>query len=64
MSEIVDLCKIPDLVLMTIDASLGFEMQTFEALTIMQNHAFPRCIGVVNHLDYFKNQTQAKKAKK
>lgn len=41
MSEISDLCKIPDVILMTVDASLGFEMQTFEALTVMQNHAFP-----------------------
>lgn len=64
IKEIADLCKVPDIILMTIDASLGFEMQTFEALTIMQNHSFPRCIGVVTHLDYFKNQSQAKKVKK
>ena len=35
MTDMVDQCKIPDIILVTIDASLGFEMQTFEALTIM-----------------------------
>lgn len=64
IGELTDQCKVPDVVLMLVDASLGFEMQTFEALTVMQNHAFPRCIGVVSHLDYFQKQAQMKKVKK
>lgn len=64
ISELTDQCKVPDIILMLVDASLGFEMQTFEALTVMQNHSFPRCIGVVNHLDYFQKQSQMKKVKK
>jgi ribosome biogenesis protein BMS1 len=35
------LAKIADLVLMLIDASIGFEMETFEFLSILKAHGFP-----------------------
>ena len=41
----IDLGKVADLVLLTIDASFGFEMVTFEFLTILQTHGFPKVMG-------------------
>ena len=38
----VDLAKIADLVLLMVDASYGFEMETFEFLNILQVHGFPK----------------------
>eukprot|EP00398_MALV-I-01_sp_L67-1_P000580 gene580-950_t len=51
--QMIDLAKIADLVLLTVDASYGFEMETFEFLNILQTHGFPRVIGVLPHLDKF-----------
>ncbi len=60
----IDLAKIADLALVVIDASVGFEMETFEFLTILQTHGFPSVMGVLTHLDYFKQNKQQQKAKK
>ena len=49
--QMLDLAKIADLVLLTVDASYGFEMESFEFLNILQTHGFPRVIGVLTHLD-------------
>lgn len=49
---------------MLIDASFGFEMETFEFLNICQVHGFPKIMGVLTHLDTFKNNKQLKKTKK
>lgn len=51
-------------VLMLIDASFGFEMETFEFLNICQVHGFPRIMGVLTHLDSFKNNKTLRKTKK
>lgn len=51
-------------VLMLIDASFGFEMETFEFLNICQVHGFPRIMGVLTHLDSFKNNKSLRKTKK
>lgn len=51
-------------VLMLIDASFGFEMETFEFLNICQVHGFPRIMGVLTHLDTFKNNKTLRKTKK
>lgn len=51
----IDLSKIADLALIIIDASLGFEMETFEFLSLLRNHGFPNVMGVLTHLDYFKD---------
>ncbi|CAM9799757.1 unnamed protein product, partial [Heterosigma akashiwo] len=42
LSAMVDLAKIADLVLLMVDASYGFEMETFEFLNILQVHGFPK----------------------
>lgn len=49
---------------MLIDASFGFEMETFEFLNICQVHGFPRIMGVLTHLDSFKNNKTLSKTKK
>ncbi|KAI3654767.1 hypothetical protein MP228_000147 [Amoeboaphelidium protococcarum] len=51
INAMVDIAKIADLVILTVDASFGFEMETFEFLNIVQSHGFPRIIGVLTHLD-------------
>ncbi|KAM3912966.1 ribosome biogenesis protein BMS1 homolog [Leptodactylus fuscus] len=64
ISTMIDLAKVADLVLMLIDASFGFEMETFEFLNICQVHGFPKIMGVLTHLDSFKNNKQLRKVKK
>uniref|UniRef100_A0A8K9XBD5 Bms1-type G domain-containing protein n=1 Tax=Oncorhynchus mykiss TaxID=8022 RepID=A0A8K9XBD5_ONCMY len=51
-------------VLMLINASFGFEMETFEFLNICQVHGFPRIMGVLTHLDSFRNNKALRKTKK
>uniref|UniRef100_A0A667ZBR4 BMS1 ribosome biogenesis factor n=1 Tax=Myripristis murdjan TaxID=586833 RepID=A0A667ZBR4_9TELE len=64
INTMIDLAKVADLVLMLIDASFGFEMETFEFLNICQVHGFPRIMGVLTHLDSFKNSKALRKTKK
>ncbi|XP_050980715.1 ribosome biogenesis protein BMS1 homolog [Labeo rohita] len=64
INSMIDLAKVADLVLMLIDASFGFEMETFEFLNICQVHGFPRVMGVLTHLDTFKNGKALRKTKK
>ncbi|KAM6898713.1 ribosome biogenesis protein BMS1 homolog isoform 2-T2 [Lycodopsis pacificus] len=64
INTMIDLAKVADLVLMLIDASFGFEMETFEFLNICQVHGFPRIMGVLTHLDSFKNNKVQRKTKK
>ncbi|XP_054223223.1 ribosome biogenesis protein BMS1 homolog isoform X2 [Homo sapiens] len=64
INMMIDLAKVADLVLMLIDASFGFEMETFEFLNICQVHGFPKIMGVLTHLDSFKHNKQLKKTKK
>mmetsp|Transcript_85966 Transcript_85966/g.179761 ORF Transcript_85966/g.179761 Transcript_85966/m.179761 type:complete len:1088 (-) Transcript_85966:52-3315(-) len=64
VSTMLDLAKIADLVLCMIDASYGFELETFEFINMMQVHGFPRIIGVLTHLDGFKDNKQQRKVKK
>lgn len=60
----IDLAKICDLALVLIDASIGFEMETFEFLSLLQNHGFPNVMGILTHLDYFKENKMIRKTKK
>ncbi|KAG8911119.1 Glycoside hydrolase 2 (Mannanase, beta-galactosidase), partial [Tulasnella sp. 408] len=54
LNSMIDIGKIADLVLLLVDASYGFEMETFEFLNILQCHGFPKVIGVLTHLDLIK----------
>ena len=60
----IDLAKICDLALVMIDASIGFEMESFEFLSLLQNHGMPNVMGVLTHLDYFKENKALRKQKK
>ena len=60
----IDLGKIADLVLLLVDGSFGFEMETFEFLNVLQTHGIPRVLGIVTHLDAFKENKQLKNTKK
>lgn len=64
LNAMVDIAKIADLLLLLIDASFGFEMETFEFLNIAQIHGFPKVMGVLTHLDVFKSKEKLKKTKK
>ncbi|KAK9824496.1 hypothetical protein WJX72_010821 [[Myrmecia] bisecta] len=60
----IDAAKYADLVLLLIDGSFGFEMETFEFLNLLQVHGFPKVMGVLTHLDGFKDNKRLKKTKK
>lgn len=64
MQAMMDLAKIADLVLLVIDASIGFEMETFEFLCLLHNHGMPNVMGVLTHLDYYRLNKQSRKVKK
>ncbi|XP_077801693.1 ribosome biogenesis protein BMS1 homolog isoform X2 [Macaca mulatta] len=64
INMMIDLAKVADLVLMLIDASFGFEMETSEFLNICQVHGFPKIMGVLTHLDSSKHNKKRKKTKK
>lgn len=64
VGSMLDLAKAADLVLLVIDASVGFEMETFEFLTLMQNHGMPCVMGILTHLDKFKENKSLRKIKK
>ena len=61
---LIDLAKCADLVLLTVDASFGFEMETFEALNVLKQHGFPKVMGVLTHLDHFRTNAQLNAVKK
>ncbi|KAJ2157352.1 Glycoside hydrolase 2 (Mannanase, beta-galactosidase) [Coemansia sp. RSA 552] len=64
MGAMTDLAKVADLVILTIDASFGFEMETFEFLNLLQTHGMPKVMGVLTHLDEFKDNKRLKTVKK
>ena len=60
----LDAAKIADLALLLIDASIGFEMETFEFLSMLQNHGMPSVMGVLTHLDYFRENKHQRRTRK
>ncbi|KZT12217.1 DUF663-domain-containing protein [Laetiporus sulphureus 93-53] len=64
LNSMIDIGKIADLVLLMIDGSYGFEMETFEFLNILQSHGFPKVIGVLTHLDLIKKAATLRTTKK
>ena len=64
MSAMVDMAKIVDLGLLLIDASIGFEMETFEFLCLLHNHGMPNVMGILTHLDYYKLNKNLRRTKK
>ncbi|CEG78865.1 Putative GTP-binding protein AARP2 involved in 40S ribosome biogenesis [Rhizopus microsporus] len=64
LNSMIDIAKVVDLVLLMIDASFGFEMETFEFLNILQSHGFPKVMGILTHLDKFRSNKALKATKK
>lgn len=64
ITAMIDLAKVADIVLLVIDASLSFEMETFEFLSLLKCHGFPNVMGVLTHLDYFRDNKQLRKTRK
>ncbi|EIN12353.1 GTP binding protein [Punctularia strigosozonata HHB-11173 SS5] len=64
LNSMIDIGKVADLVLLMIDGSFGFEMETFEFLNILQSHGFPKVIGILTHLDLIKKSAILKATKK
>ncbi|KAI0685623.1 hypothetical protein BC835DRAFT_1383114 [Cytidiella melzeri] len=64
LNSMIDVAKIADLVLLMIDGSYGFEMETFEFLNILQSHGFPKVIGILTHLDLIKKASTLRDTKK
>ena len=64
LNDMVDAAKMADLVLLLVDGSYGFEMETFEFLNVLQVHGFPKVMGVLTHLDDFVDPKKLKKQKK
>ncbi|XP_060671177.1 uncharacterized protein LOC107435087 [Ziziphus jujuba] len=63
INGMIDAAKYADLALLLIDGSYGFEMETFEFLNILQVHGFPKVMGVLTHLDQFKDAKKLRKTK-
>ncbi|XP_061353794.1 uncharacterized protein LOC133298512 isoform X2 [Gastrolobium bilobum] len=63
INGMIDAAKFADLALLLIDGSYGFEMETFEFLNILQVHGFPKVMGVLTHLDKFKDAKKLRKTK-
>ncbi|KAH9818468.1 hypothetical protein DFH28DRAFT_114641 [Melampsora americana] len=64
LGAMVDLAKVADLVLLVIDGSFGFEMETFEALSALSSHGLPKLMAVLTHLDLIKGTAALKDQKK
>lgn len=64
LPSMTDMAKVADLVVLMIDASYGFEMETFEFLNLLQLHGMPKVVGVLSHLDAFKQNKLLQNTKK
>ena len=64
LHAMADAAKVADLVLLLVDAAYGFEMETFEFLNMLQVSGFPKVMGVLTHLDEFRDPEKLKRAKK
>lgn len=64
MNSMIDVGKVADLVILLINAKIGFQMETFEFLNVLQSHGFPRILGVLTHLDHFRDNPEKMKAVK
>ena len=64
LNAMIDLAKVADLVMLVIDGSFGFEMETFEFLNILQIAGFPKVMGVLTKLDGFRDNKTLRRRKK
>lgn len=65
LSAMIDVAKIADIVLLMIDGTFGFEMETMEFLNALSASGMPgNVFGILTHLDLFKKQSTLRMAKK
>uniref|UniRef100_A0A915CWA7 Bms1-type G domain-containing protein n=1 Tax=Ditylenchus dipsaci TaxID=166011 RepID=A0A915CWA7_9BILA len=64
INAMIDAAKVADLILLLIDASFGFEMETFEFINICQVHGMPKVMGVLTHMDLIPRNSKLKSTKK
>ena len=64
ISSLDDCSKIVDVAILLIDARIGFEMETFEFISLLKNHGFTNIMGVITHMDDFKKNKSLSKYKK
>lgn len=62
--HMIDVAKIADICILVIDGSYGIELETLEFLNILYTHGLPKVLGVVTHLDKFKDSKSIRKRKK
>ncbi|KMV65938.1 40S ribosome biogenesis GTP-binding protein [Encephalitozoon cuniculi EcunIII-L] len=62
--QFVDVSKISDLVILTINGACGLEMETFEFLTLLISHGLPKVLCVVTNVDGRSNPKYLKSIKK
>ena len=64
LNAMLDVAKVADLCLLMVNGERGYQMETFEFLNILQAHGMPRVIGILTHLDTFKDVERLKEVKK
>lgn len=64
LSPALDLAKVADVVLLCVDVSVGFEMESFEFLAALQVHGFPRCVAIGTHLDRYPFEDKKRRVKR
>ncbi|KAI3886656.1 hypothetical protein MKX03_034750, partial [Papaver bracteatum] len=63
INSMIDAAKFADIVLLMVDASYGFEAETFEFLSLLRVHGLPKVMGVLTHLDHFKDEKELNETK-
>ena len=63
-AAMLDCAKIADLVLLCVNVQVGFTMETFEFLNILQTHGFPKVMGILTHCDTIRTNKQLNNMKK
>jgi ribosome biogenesis protein BMS1 len=63
-AAMIDCAKIADLVLLCVNVQVGFTMETFEFLNILQTHGFPKVMGILTHCDLIRTNKQLNNMKK
>ncbi len=50
LENIIVLSKIADIAVCMIDASIGFELETFEFICLLKNHGYTSVFGILTHI--------------
>ncbi|VDL63103.1 unnamed protein product [Hymenolepis diminuta] len=64
INSMIDVAKVADLILLTVNVKNSLEMYHFEFINMLQVHGMPRVIPVLNHLDEFKQSSSSRAIRK